>query len=127
MASGSLTLRSAALVFVGGAAGTAVRALILVPDTHIWSALAVPLINMVGAFLLGLLTGRLARSADSVRSREARLLLGTGALGGFTTYSSLAVGAMSLSGFGIALATVIVGTAAAWVGLRLGRRERRSS
>jgi len=77
------------LVGVGGAAGTAVRATVaaLVPaDGWPWATWAV---NVTGAFLLGLLLDVLARTGpDDGRRRAARLLLGTGFLGGYTTFST---------------------------------------
>ena len=49
-------------------------------------------VNLVGAFLLGLLLEGLARRGDDTgRRRLLRLGLGTGFLGAFTTYSALAV------------------------------------
>src|SRR5699024_11239433 len=49
------------------------------------------LANISGAFLLGLLVESLSRrGADHGRRRDLRLLLGTGLLGGYTTYSALA-------------------------------------
>ncbi|OZF06101.1 CrcB family protein [Rhodococcus sp. SBT000017] len=49
-------------------------------------------INIVGAFLLGLLLEGLARLGPDIRRRQrVRLLVGTGMLGSFTTYSTLAV------------------------------------
>ncbi|SDR76370.1 CrcB protein [Friedmanniella luteola] len=121
--------RSVGLVFVGGAAGTAVRAL---------AAAAVPprsgvpvtvlVVNVVGAFLLGLLLQRLQHAGrDDGRRRDLRLLLGTGVLGGFTTYSALAVDTAGLAADGRAGAaalygggTLVLGLAAALLGLRCG-------
>lgn len=114
-------LVDAALVFVGGAIGTALRALILLPDSGAWSHVGVPAVNVAGAFVLGLVTGALAGRAASVRAHRMRVLLGTGLLGGFTTYSALAVARVDGWGILLALGTVIVGTLAAFGGLRLGR------
>ena len=48
--------------------------------------------RVLGSFLLGaLLEGLLRRGAESPRGRVLRLGLGTGVLGGFTTFSSLAI------------------------------------
>jgi len=50
------------------------------------------LINVVGAFLLGVLLERLRRArGEPERRRLVRLFSGTGFLGCFTTYSALAV------------------------------------
>lgn len=109
------------LVVLGGALGTAARAglLLVIP-----APVAVPVINVAGAFLLGVLFGLLSRAA--VRRRRAwQHFAGTGVLGGFTTYSALAVGALDPSGMAWALVTVLAGTAAAWAGLVVARARRR--
>jgi CrcB protein len=51
-----------------------------------WATLTV---NVLGAMLMGLLVGWLARHGEG--SESWRLLLGVGALGGFTTFSSFAL------------------------------------
>ncbi len=49
-------------------------------------------VNLVGAFLLGAVVEALVRAGnDTGRRRSARLFLGTGFLGAFTTYSTFAV------------------------------------
>ncbi|MFE1538284.1 CrcB family protein, partial [Corynebacterium bovis] len=85
-------LRPAAVATVagGGALGSVLR----------WCATTLPgggdlgpllAVNVVGALLLGLLTTVLARSGpDTGLRRTLRLGLGTGVLGGFTSYSALA-------------------------------------
>ena len=80
------------LVAVGGAAGTGLRYWISTAVPH-WAGVPVATvgINVVGAFLLGFMLEMLATSGlDSGWSRRLRLGLGTGGLGGFTTYSALA-------------------------------------
>ena len=82
-----------ALVLFGGFFGAAVRQLveqaIAVPaDGFPWGTLAV---NLSGAFALGLLIATLARQGAGRRVHQLRLLVGTGFLGAFTTYSTLAV------------------------------------
>jgi CrcB protein len=115
-----------ALVAVGGAAGTAAReALTLVIPQ--WGAFPTNtfIINVVGAFALGVLLEALVRRGpDEGRRRSIRLLAGTGILGGFTTYSSLATDAalrLDPSRLGTALlysiGTVVVGGLAAWAGI----------
>lgn len=120
-----------ALVFVGGTCGTALRAaLLLIPHDAGARAEVVGLtaINLVGAFLLGLLLGRV-RAAEP-RSDGLRALLGTGALGGFTSYSALVLftlptGGDPVVGTLLALASLLIGVAAAILGLRLGGRGAR--
>lgn len=124
MADPTLSWRHAALVFAGGAAGTALRALALAPEGATAEPVVVAVINVVGAFALGLLNGALARRAETARVRRVRLLVGTGLLGGFTTYSTFAVLAahhLTIGGIALTLGTVITGTLAAWAALRLGR------
>lgn len=106
---------------VGGTAGTAVRLALgmLVPD----AALGVLLANIVGALLLGILTVRLP-------APDLRALVGTGALGGFTTYSALTVDSVGLwavsplLAVGYVLASLAGGLAAAVIGMRFGRIRR---
>ena len=82
------------LVLAGGAAGAPVRYAIsqlwTTPTGGFpWSTFT---INVSGAFALGLLLEVLGRAgADTGHRRALRLLLGTGVLGAFTTYSTLAV------------------------------------
>ncbi|OII09184.1 hypothetical protein BIU96_04105 [Curtobacterium sp. MCBA15_008] len=121
-----LRWRSLGIVALGGAAGTALRDVIssLLPADNgvTW---AIFWINIAGAFLLGLLLEALAhRGPDEGRRRTLRLLLGTGVLGGFTTYSTLATTTASLllhghalTGAGYALLTVLSGAAATAAGL----------
>lgn len=113
---------------VGGAVGAGLRqALVLAWPPRGWDAV-VPAINVVGAFALAvLLTWLAGLGPDAGRRRDARLLLGTGVLGGFTTYSTLAVDTATLlrSGragmaAGYALLTVGLGAAASLIGIRCG-------
>lgn len=118
------------VVAVGGAVGSLARYLITlaVGDTGAFP-LATFGINVVGAFLLGMLVEALTRlGSDHGRWRTVRLLLGTGVLGGFTTYSLLAADTAELllddqvwvaAGYG--LATLVVGGAASWLGVLSGR------
>lgn len=80
-----------ALVALGGAVGSTLRATVAValPGNPLGATLAV---NVVGAFLLGLVLEWLAASGDRLGERRragVRLLLGTGVCGGFTTYSAV--------------------------------------
>jgi CrcB protein len=115
-----------AVVTLGGASGTALRYAVtqLLPTTHLipWATLCV---NVIGAFLLGLLLERLARSgAETPRRTLARLGLGTGLLGGLTTYSALAVEVQDLlgrgefsAGLGYGLGSVAAGLASVGLGI----------
>ncbi|MGJ3404746.1 CrcB family protein [Glutamicibacter sp. Je.9.36] len=120
------------LVFLGGAAGTACRQGLglLLPDPGGFP-LAIFLANMLGAFLLGLLLEALSHPGhDEPKHHRLRLLLGTGFLGGFTTYSALATGSMqmfasgaALHALGYALFTVFFGALATWCGIAAGARR----
>lgn len=118
-------------VFAGGAAGCGLRAL-----TELWLPAhdGLPggtlLVNLAGAFLLGLLLQTLLlHGDDSGTRRRLRLVLGTGLLGGFTTYSSLAIetvdliraGSTGLAG-GYVVATVLGGVLMAWGGITAANR-----
>jgi fluoride exporter len=119
-----------ALVAAGGAAGGVLRSAVLVaadPRPGVWSW-ATLLVNAVGAFALAALLTVLARRP----SERARLLVGTGLLGSLTTFSGLAVEAVSLAEAGrsaaaVAYVLLAVGTllAAAALGVRVAARAQR--
>lgn len=118
-----------AVVFGGGALGTLGRwAVAQGPLTGIAATL---LVNLTGAFLLGLLLAWLAGWPDVGWRRRLRLGAGTGVLGAWTSYSALAVGTVELgssagaaSGLGYLALTVLGGLLACWLGIRVGRRAR---
>jgi CrcB protein len=122
------------IVAVGGAIGTALRAVLAralpAVDGISWTILA---INVVGAFCLGLLLEALAlRGPDVGRRRTMRLFVGTGVLGGFTTYSTLADDTARLldlgrwgAGGGYALLSVVLGLVAVVVGIAVATTLRR--
>ncbi|MGY4858515.1 fluoride efflux transporter FluC [Cryobacterium sp. AP23] len=124
-----LRWQSLALVFAGGTVGTALRELLALSVPPVAGVAVVIMgINVVGAFLLGLLLETLTRRGpDEGRRRQLRLLLGTGVLGGFTTYSALATDTSLLladnrlgAALLYALGTVIVGALASWAGISAG-------
>jgi fluoride exporter len=87
------------VVFLGGVLGTTLRYLfsLWIPK---FDGLPVPtlVVNLFGAFLLGLLLERIVVSGpDHGWHRLARLHFGTGFLGAFTTYSSFTVEAVLLA------------------------------
>ncbi|WP_127473720.1 fluoride efflux transporter FluC [Microbacterium sulfonylureivorans] len=115
--------RTLGYVVAGGALGVLARAALLAPvedaDLVPWVTLAV---NGIGSFLLGLVVGAL-----DGRRTHARAFLGTGVLGGFTTYSAFAVDtALWLTtpwlAVALAAASVTAGVAGALAGLLAGRR-----
>lgn len=129
MMRGTVSAVDLALVFAGGMVGTAARYALslLIPA---WGAVPVAtfLINVVGAFALGWLIEALTRRGPDEGGRRAlRLSAGTGVLGGFTTYSALAVDTDGLllaaqlgAGVLYALATVILGAVASLGGIAVG-------
>ncbi len=125
---GSNRLRDFLLIGTGGTLGTAARYALDVTFPAVPGTMPVTifLINMAGAFLLGLLLeGLYRRGSDVGWRRDVRLLVGTGLLGGFTTYSTFAVGAAQLlgtsgvtaEGFLYLFATVTGGTTMAILGI----------
>ena len=81
-------------------------------------------VNVLGCLVMGLLAGATARY--EVFGPGTRLLLFTGVLGGFTTFSAFGLEATQLvrrGEFGIAAlyagSSVVLGIAAVWVGLRV--------
>ncbi|MFC5679442.1 fluoride efflux transporter CrcB [Aeromicrobium endophyticum] len=123
-------MKSFLVVVAGGAAGSLVRYGIgewLNPGHEL--PVGTLLVNVTGAFVLGALLAALAlRSDDSGRHRQVRLLLGTGFLGGYTTYSSLAVETDTLLrdghvalGAAYAIGSVALGLVAALTGVAAGR------
>jgi CrcB protein len=124
------TLPHAALVAVGGTLGVLARELLLraappAPYGVPWMLVG---INVLGAAALGVLASRILDQRQGAVG--PRLLLATGLLGGFTTYSSL-VSAAVVDGhhnhldvaFVTLLATSVVGVFAAWL---TGRSRQRA-
>ncbi|MBY2917288.1 fluoride efflux transporter CrcB [Rhizobium leguminosarum] len=95
----------ALLVAVGGAIGSLLRyyvgqwALRLMGPAFPWGTLTV---NIVGCFVIGVFAELIARKFNA--SVELRLLLITGFLGGFTTFSAFSLDAISLFERGEAVA-----------------------
>lgn len=82
-------------------------------------------VNILGSFVLGVLLEALARRGpETSRRQAARLFVGTGVIGSFTTYSSLAAetdlllhsGSTALA-FGYAAASLLTGLLAVVLGI----------
>ncbi|MFE7508726.1 fluoride efflux transporter FluC [Promicromonospora sp. NPDC057488] len=141
--------RYVGLVALGGAGGSVARYLVsmwagilLTPltiafpgasETILWFPVGTLVVNLVGAFALGYLLEALARRGrETVRRRKIRLGIGTGVLGGFTTYSALALEVQGLLDQGmpwlallyVAL-TLAGGTATCLSGIALAARADR--
>jgi CrcB protein len=117
-----------AAVAVGGALGALGRhglglALPHPTGSFPWATFAV---NVTGCLLIGVLVVLVTEWREA--HPLARPLLGTGVLGGYTTFSTYAVDAHQMLGAGrlVAAGAYVVGTlvaalAATWLGLRLTR------
>ncbi|BDG73512.1 CrcB family protein [Roseomonas fluvialis] len=116
------------LVFVGGAVGAIAREALMLSVPEVWHHFPLPifLANITASFLLGLTTGLHQRRA---LSDNISAMIGTGIMGGLSTFSSFVFGAFVLmsaptAGFVVALiyvlASVGVGYAAVSLGLKIG-------
>jgi CrcB protein len=120
--------RNILYVFVGGAFGSVLRYLTnvaaekLAPDNFPWATFTV---NVVGSTLLGAILAAASGTAPRL-SPELRLLLGTGVMGGLTTYSTfnaevlraLQTGAPGRAALYLA-STVLTCLAGSWAGWSL--------
>lgn len=85
-----------------------------------WATFAV---NVSGSFLLGLLAGALAGRLDPI----VRFAVFFGLLGGYTTFSTFSVDSVELARVGEwvpaasnVIVSVLLGLAAAWIGIGIG-------
>jgi CrcB protein len=113
------------LVALGGALGSVARfgfglaAARLLGLAFPWGTLAV---NVVGGVAMGVMAARIGPENETVR-----LFIGTGLLGGFTTFSAFSLETVRLMEHqpGIAAlyaaASLVLSVAACWMGFTLGR------
>lgn len=124
----TLQVRDVALVAVGGALGAVLRYLVgkamgpQVDSSIPWHTL---LVNVTGAFILGMLIAVAARHAWPGWWRP---LVAVGVLGGYTTFSTYSIESVELllrghsaAGLTYAFGSLAAGLAAAWLGLLTGR------
>ncbi|NMD96539.1 CrcB family protein [Rhodococcus sp. BL-253-APC-6A1W] len=117
---------SIGLVAIGGLFGAGSREGVSLAIPKLGEVpIAIAVVNIVGAFLLGYLYEAVTR-IDSAKptGKNLKLLLGTGFCGGFTTYSSLATDTAVLfrdgyiwKGVVYVVGTLIVGACATWAGI----------
>ncbi|VXC73517.1 Putative fluoride ion transporter CrcB 2 [Arthrobacter sp. 9V] len=122
------------IVAAGGVFGALARygLGLVIPAPDAWP-LPTLVINLSGALALGALLEGLSRRGPDVGSRRVlRLALGTGFLGAYTTYSTLAVDAVRLftadaapGAFGYLAASLFGGAAATIAGIWLGAWQHR--
>lgn len=99
-------------VAVGGAVGATLRGALdaLAPMQLGALAASTIIVNLLGAFLMGMLTTWMLRCGRSDAWDRLKLLLGTGGLGAFTTYSTFALAlARDLSWVAIGEGVAVVG------------------
>ncbi len=118
------------LVFVGGFLGGILRQIAF---SVLAKTTAMLTVNIVGSLLLGFILESIILGGEETKHGKAmRLLLGTGCMGAFTTYSTFIadVSGIVQSGlYGMAiylsLATLLVGLASALMGIVLARAIQR--
>jgi len=122
-------LAASGLVALGGAVGAVARYQVgrgvtawLGPAAVTAFPWATLIVNVGGSLAMGLLAGWLARHGDG--GETARLLLGLGLLGGFTTFSAFSLELMLLiergqagAAVGYATVSVLAGLGALYIGL----------
>ena len=110
------------LVATGGAFGSVARFLLglLITNAGYSSLTGVTLVNWVGCFVVGWFMSR------PVISPSAQLLISTGILGGFTTFSAFGLLTVQdwnarggVPALGLAVVHVVVGIVAVWIGMRV--------
>ena len=120
---------ASAMVFAGGGAGAVLRyqvgrwlTALLGPGAVTAFPWATLTVNVAGSLAMGLLAGYLARYGEG--GEQARLLLGVGLLGGFTTFSAFSLELMLLiergqaaQGFVYGAVSVLAGLSALYIGL----------
>lgn len=125
-----------AVVLLGGLVGAPLRygvAQVLPGASSGWPT-ATFVTNLLGALVLGVLLEALARAGEDTGGRRLlRLGLGTGVVGAFTTYSTLALEVDDLASSGrvgtavaYALLSAVAGVLAAGTGVAVGARLGRS-
>ncbi|MEM9386405.1 MAG: fluoride efflux transporter CrcB [Pseudomonadota bacterium] len=124
--------KALALVAFGGALGATARYVTTVA-MQAWLGRAFPWgtlsVNALGSFAMGIAFVALASLGDEQRATDGRLLLMTGVLGGFTTFSAFSLETLALMEQGAWMrsaanvgASVTLCLAATFAGLALARQ-----
>jgi CrcB protein len=122
-------MKSLLLVAAGGAAGCVLRyatGLLVAPQTIAWRfPVATFIVNVAGCLIAGLLIGLAENRA--FLTPDVRIVLFTGFLGGFTTFSAFGVETVSLLekgelavAIGYVSLSVLCGVAALWAAVKIG-------
>jgi CrcB protein len=112
------------LVMLGGAAGSALRygiSLAIMNRWQPWFPIATVVVNVTGCFLIGVVLTLLAER--HLIDPRLGLLLATGFLGGYTTFSSFAYETDTLAREGHpfpALANILLSVVLGWLAVRAG-------
>lgn len=126
-------MKTAMLIFLGGGAGSVLRWLTGLGALRLFGAgfpMGTLAVNLIGCFVMGLLA-RVLLAAEAGGS-DARFLLMTGLLGGYTTFSAFALDAAHLwmrdagSAVFLYIAVSVLGSLAAvalglWLGAQFSR------
>jgi CrcB protein len=126
MAGRELAMLQVVLVFLGGGVGSVVRHLINMGVGRLYSGdfpLATFVINVTGSFVMGLIIAWLAFRVSAPWSQHTRLLLTTGFLGGYTTFSTFSLDTAFLierDAYGTAAAYVVGSVGLGILGLFVG-------
>ncbi|MFC6714648.1 fluoride efflux transporter CrcB [Branchiibius cervicis] len=115
-------------LIVGGGVGAVLRFVVDGAVRARWPTgfpIGTAMINVSGSFVLGLLTGL---GASGAMSHDWVLIVGTGAMGGYTTFSTASIETVRLAQerrYGLAVingvVVMVLALAAAWAGLTLGQ------
>jgi fluoride exporter len=124
-------MQALVIVFLGAGLGGALRHLINVGGPSLWGdgfPWSTALINVTGSLAMGLLIGWLALRSEGGWPQSVRLFLATGVLGGYTTFSTFSLDAMTLiergdvgGALGYVGGSVAFGLLGLWAGLALMR------
>lgn len=118
MASGERRMGNILIVAAGGAVGSVTRHLVGTASLRLFGSgfpVGTMVVNIVGSFLMGVFIELLAQRFSA--SEQLRLLVATGFLGGFTTFSAFSLDFITLWQRGETVAAVAYATVSVIVSL----------